>query len=227
MKILHVNDKITISGGVEVYIKQLLELSPGYGMKAFWFGINTSTGLFNLKSWTPITDDKHKLSFNELFKFLKEFVFNNKIDIIHVHSISSPKLIKLCLTLAPVVRSMHEPRMICPGQGKFLRKSEQICKKPFGLHCFYHAYKEGCCNRHPKRLLKAYANVKYETKIAINKYAAILVMSNYMRNEASKAGFKLHALVLNPYLTTIIDKELLRDSSSDTIKSLVYVGRLS
>ena len=213
--------------GVEVYIKQLLELSPRYRIKAFWFGINASTGLFNLKSWSAITEDKHKLSFNELLKYLKEFVSNNKIDIIHVHSISSPKLIKLCLKLAPVVRSMHEPRMICPGQGKFLRKSEQICKKPFGLHCFYHAYREGCCNRHPKRLLKAYANVKYETKIAINKYAAILVMSNYMRDEALKVGFKSHKLVLNPLLTSIIKKELLRDSSNDNIKSLAYVGRLS
>ena len=227
MKILHINDKITISGGVEVYINQLLELSPSYGIKAFWFGINASNGFFNLKSFLTKNDNKHKLSFNELFKYLTEFISTNKIEIIHVHSLSSPKLIELCLKLAPVVRSMHEPRMICPGQGKFLRKSEQICKKPFGLHCFYHAYKEGCCNRHPKRLLKAYANVKYETKIAINKYAAILVMSNYMRDEALKVGFKSHTLVLNPLLTSIIKKELLRDSSNDNIKSLAYVGRLS
>lgn len=227
MKILHINDKITISGGVEVYIKQLLELSPSYKIKAFWLGINKSTGLFNLKLWPTKTDKKQKLSFNELFEYLSEFISNYKIDIIHVHSLSSPKLIELCLKLAPVVRTMHEPRMICPGQGKFLRKSEQICKKPYGLHCFYHAYKEGCCNRHPKRLLKAYNNVIFETKIASIKYAAIFVMSDYILDEALKVGYNKNKLFLNPCFTPTVSKEIIIDCINDELKSLVYIGRLS
>lgn len=227
MIILHINDKITISGGVEVYIKQLLELSPKHGIKAFWLGINTSNGFFNLKSFLTKTDNKYKLSFNELFKYLTEFISNNKIEIIHVHSLSSPKLIELCLKLAPVVRSMHEPRMICPGQGKFLRKSEQICKKPYGLHCFYHAYKEGCCNRHPKRLLKAYNNVNFETKIASVKYAAIFVMSDYILDEALKVGYNKNKFLLNPYFTPTVSKEVIIDCINDKLKSIVYIGRLS
>jgi glycosyltransferase involved in cell wall biosynthesis len=227
LNILHINDKITISGGVEVYIKQLLELSPKHGIKALWLGINTSNGFFNLKSFSTETDNKHKLSFNELFKYLTEFISNNKIEIIHVHSLSSPKLIELCLKLAPVVRSMHEPRMVCPGQGKFLRNSEQICNKPYGLHCFYHAYKEGCCNRHPKRLLKAYKNVIFETKIASFKYAAIFVMSDYIFDEALKVGYSKNKLFLNPYFTPTVSKEVIIDCINDKLKSLVYVGRLS
>jgi glycosyltransferase involved in cell wall biosynthesis len=227
LNILHINDKITISGGVEVYIKQLLELSPSYGIKALWLGINTSTGFFNLKSWSTKIENKQKLSFNELFKYLTKFISNNKIEIIHVHSLSSPKLIELCLKLAPVVRTMHEPRMICPGQGKFLRKSEQICKKPYGLHCFYHAYKEGCCNRHPKRLLKAYNNVNFETKIASIKYAAIFVMSDYILDEALKVGYNKNKLFLNPCFTPTIIKEVIIDCINDELKSIVYIGRLS
>ena len=80
-----------------------------------WF--NASNGV-NLKSFLTKNDNKHKLSFNELFKYLTEFISTNKIEIIHVHSLSSPKLIELCLKLAPVVRSMHEPRMICPARKK-------------------------------------------------------------------------------------------------------------
>lgn len=227
MKILHINDKITISGGVEVYIKQLLELSPKHGIKALWLGINTSNGFFNLKSFLTKTDNKHKLSFNELFKYLTEFISNNKIEIIHVHSISNPKLLEALFLLRPIVRSMHEPRMFCPGQGKFFRKSERACDKPFGLHCLYHAYKEGCCNRHPKRLLKAYKNVYYETKKAGSQYAAIFVMSNYMYDEALKVGFNKDNLVLNTLLTPTINKDLLIDSTYDEVKSLVFVGRLS
>ena len=100
---------------------------------------------------------------NYLLNYLSDYVNYNSIDIIHIHSLSNSKIINHCFSIAPVVRTMHEPRMFCPGQGKFWRLSERVCNKPFGIHCVYHAYKEGCCNRHPIRLIKSHANVLFET----------------------------------------------------------------
>ena len=35
MNILHLNDKIELSGGVETYIKQLCDLAPSFGMQMY------------------------------------------------------------------------------------------------------------------------------------------------------------------------------------------------
>jgi glycosyltransferase involved in cell wall biosynthesis len=227
IKILHINDKIENKGGVETNIQQLCDLAPNYAMKMHWLGVYEGDKGFTIKvaSEAPRVQQNEKLA--KCVEFICNFCENELIDLIHVHSISNPKLLDELFKIRPVVRSMHEPRMLCPGQGKFLRKSERVCNITYGVHCFYHAYKEGCCNRHPKRLVKAYKNVEYETKKASSKYAAIFVMSNYMRNEALKVGFKANTLFLNPSLTPLINKVHLKDSSNDDVKSLVYVGRLS
>ena len=227
MNILHLNDKIAISGGVEVYIQQLMELLPEYSIGAFWLGIDNTNGNYNIKSYLKEADNKSEISFGKLIRYLKEYISKNNIDIIHIHSLSNPKLIEACFKLTPVVRSMHEPRIVCPGQGKFWRNSERICDKPFGLHCIYHTYKEGCCNRHPKRLLKAYKNVLFETTKGNLNYRGIMVMSNYMFEEAVKVGFDTDKIYLNPYFTPSVDSTELVVEQLATKKSLLYVGRLS
>jgi glycosyltransferase involved in cell wall biosynthesis len=122
---------------------------------------------------------------------------------------------------------MHEPRIVCPGQGKFWRKSERICNKPFGLHCIYHTYKEGCCNRHPKRLFEALQNVLFETTVGKDNYSSIIAMSDYMVNEALIGGFKQKQIDFNPYFTPVVPIEELIDSTIDQTKKILYVGRLS
>ena len=227
INILHINDKIEPSGGVETNIKQLCDLAPDYEMQMSWLGIYEGSSSFSIKVAAEPKRGMHNEKLTKCIEFISNFCENEAIDIVHVHSISNPKLLDELFKIRPVVRSMREPRMFCPGQGKFFRKSERVCDKPYGLHCFYHAYKEGCCNRHPKRLVKAYKNVYYETKKASSQYAAIFVMSNYMRDEALKVGFDKNKLILNPHLTPTVDQQQLVDTTNDDMKSLVYVGRLS
>lgn len=226
MKILHLNDKLDIRGGVEVYIDQLCRYGKVFEMGMDWKAISK-----NYKS-QYILEGIHfnKQTFetlDNLVKKLQVYCEEQHIDLIHIHSISDPALIRELFKIRPVVRSMHEPRIVCPGQGKFWRKSEQVCTVPFGLHCFYHAYKEGCCNRHPKRLIKAYNNVKFETTEGRQNYKAIIAMSKYMINEAIEAGFQKKQLSFNPYFTEHVDAEKLKDQSAANTKSIIFIGRLS
>lgn len=227
MNILHLNDKIEISGGVEVYIQDLMELLPEYSVNVFWLGIQKKNGCYSLQSFQHECIKTSNLSFDKLLELLKSYIFIKAIDLIHIHSISDPNLIKACFELRPVVRSMHDPRIVCPGHGKFWRLSEEVCNQPFGLHCIYHAYKEGCSNRHPKRLLQAYNNVLFETTKGAEDYKAIIAMSNYMRDEALKVGFNQNQLSINPYFTPFVIDSDLKNSAEDSNKSLLFVGRLS
>ncbi|MDB4274066.1 glycosyltransferase family 4 protein [Algibacter sp.] len=226
MNILHINDKIENGGGVETNIQQLCELGIGYGLKTHWIGVYENNNKYHIKQH-PEKSELVNGVLSQIILCIQEFCNTKKIDIIHVHSISNPKLLEALFKLRPVVRSMRDPRMFCPGQGKFWRNSERICDKTFGLHCVFHTYKEGCCNRHPKRLLKAYKNVLFETTTANLNYSAIIVMSNYMLDEAVKAGFDADKIYLNPHLTPSVDSNELVLEQLGTKRSLLYVGRLS
>jgi glycosyltransferase involved in cell wall biosynthesis len=227
INVLHINDNIENKGGVETNIKQLCDLAPSFNMKMYWTAIFKNDIGYSIeiaRKNKPIIFFKN---LNKCIEYFKNFCDDYSVNIIHLHSISNPSLIDALFDLRPVVRSMRDPRMFCPGHGKFFRKSERICDIPYGLHCFYHSYKESCCNRHPKRLIKSYINVVYETKIASKKYAAIIVMSDYMIDEALKVGYNKKNLIYNPHLTPTVSKQFLIDSTNDKVKSLVYVGRLS
>jgi len=226
VNILHLNDKVEIIGGVETYLYQICRLDKSYNLDNYWLGIyKQNQDFYRVKEFNGLSESGI-LHFKKLISYLTDYCKRNEIDIIHVHSLSNPKLIQEFFKIRPVVRSMHEPRIVCPGQGKFWRKTERICNIPFGLHCFYHAYKEGCCNRHPKRLLEAYSNVSFETTEGNKGYKAIIAMSAYMIEEAIKVGYNRDKLLLNPYFTPIVEEEN-ESMVNDNTKSLLFVGRLS
>ena len=227
MNILHLNDKIEISGGVEVYISQLIDIIPTDTINQLWLGVSKHSSNYSIETYHDSTIKHDSLSFKELETLLNEIVFISKIDIIHIHSISDPNLIEACFKLAPVVRSMHEPRIVCPGHGKFLRHSEKVCEKDFGFHCLIDIYKEGCSNRHPKRVISALSNTYFEINTASKKYSGIIVMSEYMESEALKVGFNKSIISYNPYFTPIVSETDLSINKNDKIKTLLFIGRLS
>lgn len=227
MNILHINDKVEIKGGVEVYIEQLMELLPQYDYQSHWLGIYIEDSRYLIKGYQNRGIAVNQPNLTEVAQYVRDYVAKYGIHIIHIHSLSNPSLIEALFEVAPVVRSMHEPRIVCPGQGKFWRKSERICDKPFGMHCVYHAYKEGCCNRHPKRLVAAIQNVAFETTKGKANYKAIIAMSDYMMEEAIIASYKDSQLVLNPYFTPLVNNDELIDTSEAAIKRILFVGRLS
>lgn len=227
MNVIHISNSIELIGGTEINIAQLCEQSSKFDIQASWLGISRDHGNYRIKEFPDKAVDLFFGKSAILKPFLKKYLADRKIEVIHAHSISDMNLLRICFDLAPVVRSMHEPRMFCPGQGKFWRNSERICNQPFGLHCFYHAYKEGCCNRHPKRLIHAYKNVVFETTEASNQYKAIIAMSDYMRDEAIKAGIPAEKIKLNPHFTPYVPESELSNTVTDNPKSLLYVGRLS
>ncbi|MAX70021.1 MAG: hypothetical protein CMC76_02825 [Flavobacteriaceae bacterium] len=226
INVLHINDKIENSGGVETNISQLIHLGKDYGINGCWLGIYEKDNVLELKLY-PNDEVVFNGDYTSFFNYIKAYIAENDVDILHLHSLSNPKIIAFLFRLKPVVRSIHEPRIMCPGQGKFLRNSEEICDKPFGLDCIYYAYKEGCCNRHPKRLLQAYNNVKWETTNGNKGYRALIANSNYIIKEAIKVGFDKTKLYLNPHMTPTVEAHQLIDKSNADCKSLLYVGRLS
>lgn len=223
INVLHLNDKIELVGGSEAYINDCINHGSNKGIRGFWLGIyrETSYTLKEFETGHAVRD----LTIHSLVLELEKFIKKNGIEIIHIHSISNPKLIQRCSKLLPVVRTMHEPRMFCPGQGKFWRHSETICEIPFGLHCIKHAYTQGCMNRNPKSVFNGMLNTKFEIESSKNLYKAVIVMSDYMLNESLKVGIPKSVLHLNPAMTSKPDQS--NDFVTKQDKRIIFIGRLS
>jgi len=143
----------------------------------------------------------------------------------HVHSMSDPDFIRTLFELGPVVRTMHDPRVFCPGTGKFWAKTEQPCPTPMGWHCLVHAYTQRCCNRHPSRVLAAFRNARFEVREASHRYAAIIAHSPYIRDEAILAGIAPDKITLLRYFTTAAQPSPRHEQTHEP--RIVFAGRLS
>lgn len=228
MNVLQINQSYRIRGGAEVYVHQLQEMLPKYEISSFFVAVSepNTANRFEVSSDGISLFEQTK---EEVERFLASYIENNKIDLIHIHSVSNENLVKFCLEKKPVIRSMHEPRMFCPGRQKFLLKSESICDKPFGIHCCMHAYTEKCQDsRLPSEVFKSYSNVKFEINYAAKRYKGIVAMSNYVKNEAILAGISEQSIVVNPYFTPVLDKDDLDGNfhTKSKVKRIVFVGRL-
>jgi glycosyltransferase involved in cell wall biosynthesis len=226
MNVLQINQSYEIRGGAEVYVHQLQDLLPHYNVSSFFVAVSEPdrANRFSISGKDiSLTHQSEK----EVEQFLTSYMQDNKVDIIHIHSVSNKNLVKFCLDKKPVIRSMHEPRMFCPGRQKFFLKSETICQKPFGLHCCVHAYTQKCQDsRIPAEVIKSYSNVKFEINYASKRYKRIVAMSDYIKKEAVLAGIPEQSIIVNPYFTPIVDVFNEEVYKKETTKHIVFVGRL-
>lgn len=223
MNILHINEQIGIKGGTEVYVLELQKLLPPQGIGSHWIGLRENeNGSFQ---WAVFGEDTEAqvIDATQMKAVLHEFITAKKIDIIHIHNFFSPEILEYLFSLRPMICSPHTPWVVCPGRDKFWRKSENICNKSYGLHCFQHIYTEQCSNRNPLRAWKAWKNVEYVVKKAAPKYKTIMVMSDYVKEECIKGGISASKLTLNPYFTMMPPSN---DIATDNCKHILFVGRL-
>jgi glycosyltransferase involved in cell wall biosynthesis len=221
MNVLHLHEAVQIYGGAEVYISQLQDLLPRFNINSYWIGIYAEED-----NWIFETYRKAKQCFKskkEVKKALAQFVTEHSIDIINIHALFERDIIEFCLSVKPVIKYSHSPLMVCPGRDKFWRYSERPCDIKYGLHCFYHIYSEGCSNRHPKRIIKAWRSVEFEIKIASRLYKKIIVMSDYIKHGLLECGVAEDKVLVNPYFTDYIDDPINNRSQE---KRILFIGRI-
>lgn len=220
--IVHINDKLSLSGGVEIYISQVDALLQQYGWTSYWVALTWCGSHVEIKS------NEKKLCWQGPLNKLKDSpmvkLVQKKRGLLHVHSLSSPLLLNALFDFAPVVRTMHEPRLFCPGQGKFWRADEEPCTIPVGFHCIYHTYQKRCCNRHPLRLLKALKNTRYELTTAGRHYSAIIANSHWTANQAVVAGLPSEKIKVIPYFTRNLEHTPI---PKHNLAKILFVGRLT
>ncbi len=127
MKIIHINDKLDISGGVEVSIRDVMLALQARGVEAHWIAIKREGREVHMQGQDTAFNWRGPLSKLHCSPLASLISANT---ILHVHSLSEPEILRRLFEFAPVVRHLHEQRVFCPGQGKFWAASETICNRP-------------------------------------------------------------------------------------------------
>lgn len=221
MTILRVHENSTIKGGSEVYIRDVSEQLENRGIKNILLFIEEQPPgykIFLNRKWIcNIRKEDLTLTLDDILK-------DYGIDLVHIHGMSIIEAIDYLLLRYKVVRTMHEPRMVCPGYGKFWVTAGKPCTIKHGIHCFYHAYTQKCFrSRKPLNVLKDYKRTEFEVKNAGKRYAVVLTMSEYIRNEAIIGGIPEDKVICNPHFTKFNLPYL---PFNEPEKRFLFVGRL-
>ncbi len=225
MKILRIHENNHLKGGSGVHIRRLQTGMEDLGVQSPLLTMDHSGSGY---SWQFDEGAQVTLSsLAEVKKALKHLLEHQSFDLIHIHGVVLPQVLKQLFTIydGPIVRYMHEPRLVCPGHGKFWYRQAEPCTKPWGMHCFVHAYTEICAPRHPRKLWRAWTNTTFEVSKAADRYDAIMVASVYMRQAAIEGGLPAQKLIKIPPPQVVPDLD--EGAEFPLNPRLLFVGRIA
>lgn len=221
MKILHVTDHYTPRGGTEQYILSVARLLADHR--------HSNAVLYTQASVHTIQDGPwpayHVPTDENLGDRLAQVLAAERPDVAYFHHISSPVLIELLTEHLPSVAYVHGFTAVCPGLGKYFRRGDTVCTRPFGWGCVPMHYLRRCsAARRPSTLARLMRNTA-ALRQALLRASRFLVGSRYMADLLTQNGFPREKIaVLPPHF--LPDDARLTYTPPLEPKCVLYAGRL-
>ena len=246
MKILFVNNFFSEYGGTEKLFLNQAELLEENNLQVFFFA-SSKEPLFikdyKYKKYFPEFQDYRNagifksiknisgIFYNKQAKInLKEYLKEIKPDVVHIHNIYynlTSSVIDACKEMnIPVVMSVNDPRIVCPG-GTFMYKGKSYCKKEkciksHPLHCVFNK----CKDKNLKSSIIATAeNIFNKLTGKLDYVSYFICPSMALGNLLLRAGFESSKLKFIPNF--LDDKFLDIRPEYNRGGYFLYVGRLS
>lgn len=203
MLILHIHDRLSLLGGADWHLISILDCFPTVFKAAALYGRTDNTvekcwrhNGFLLK--TPIHFIKN---LDKKAPFSSEKKTGDKLrclidaispDIIHVHNILNPYLLKAAASSAPSIITVQDHRYFCPGRGK-IKLNGEPCFRKFGPMCA-ECFEDDAYFTRILELVEA-------RMAALECYKNIIVLSKYMKKELVAAGLNSTGIkVISPFV---------------------------
>lgn len=188
---------------VVLYTRNNNEIKQFKGIEKAFFPFVT---FFNLKTYTDI----------------RRLIDSEQIDIVHVHntlSLVSPAVYYAAVSKkVPVVQTVHNFRLICPGATFF--RDGHICEDCLenGLGC---ALRHKCYRNSFSQTLACVINTRLHRRTGIYKKINYICLSQFNKNKLLQSGIvdSNRVFVKPNYVDNV-------DTSFEKNNSFVYVGRL-
>jgi hypothetical protein len=161
MKILHLNEHLSLKGGVETYLFSAIPLLDERGVQSQVVYSQGDPSFFSDAHHIPLLGKIGFTNNGAAGKELEKILSAEKPDIIHVHNVQNTGILDKSLEFGRVVVTTHDYRWICPANSFFYKNTQEICTKTCGLGCFTTTLSKHCLSPRPKYALNFYHRAKW------------------------------------------------------------------
>tara|TARA_B110000967_G_C18892483_1_gene568329 strand:- start:2189 stop:3319 length:1131 start_codon:yes stop_codon:yes gene_type:complete len=218
MRILQIHNKYRHYGGEDVVVDNEYNLLKNKG-------INVDQLFFSNEKISPLNLFHNKDAFHETLKRIDDF----KPDVIHLHNLfysASPSVLKAAKKRdIPVIMTLHNYRLLCPG-ALFLRDSK-VCTKCKNISIPYYGVKHKCFqDSYAKSALLAsfigYNKINNTWANTINKF---IVLTPFIKKLIVDSSLKINPenIIVKPNSTD----DLLDNVKKNRENKYLFIGRLS
>ena len=223
--VLIVHNYYQIPGGEDTVVANEKRMLENYGHKVILYTRHNSE-LKELSRWQklmlPFTTVFNKRTYDEVRRIIRK----QQVDIVHVHNtlnlISPAVYYAAAACKTPVVQTIHNFRLLCPG-GTFYRDGH-ICEECLEKGLF-HAVKYGCYRGSRLQTLACVTNAKVHRLTGIYKKLNYICLTEF--NKEKLLSFKQIAperVFVKPNFVESIDSEIVPPEKR--ADRFIFVGRL-
>ncbi len=176
--VLHITRSIDPVGGCEIYIQNLIKISLRHGYQIHLLTAHAPKEFTECPITTipQISSYEHKTA-KESIAAISEALQAIKPDLIHIHDLNNPYVIRYCGENYPTIKTTLNADAYCGGTDKYLYTSGKECRFRLGFGCLPIAYYQNCMSRHPKRSLEI-ISIKKQSLEALRSISRAVVPSH-------------------------------------------------
>lgn len=228
VKLLLVNRYYADVGGTERYFQEVPPLLEAQGIRiSVLYGLPRE-GALHIRGREevplPALFDRATPQ-RERLRLLEEQLRHLAPDVIQIHHVEDPALIRACAASRPTIQFIHvHSPFLCPGDGRFAKWTQEICHRKVGPYCLVAPFLQFCGSRRPWQILANYRLTQELLKAAWS-VARIVVASEYMRELLVDHGIPSPRILVNPH--PFVRTGPRGNNVAERRRSILYVGRLS
>jgi glycosyltransferase involved in cell wall biosynthesis len=228
MKVLQVNEHYAPVGGAEHYIVDVSTHLEQRGVAvSVLYAVQTAQDFHvsgRKEMALPELQKRVGVSQSGRFQRIRRAIDELDPDVIQVHNLDEPDVLAWLTGLRPTVQFVHaHSAKFCPGDGKFYRRTQAVCQRPFGPYCLIAPYLHRCGSLRPWRITSNYATVQHWLETAPTLFK-LMVASQYMKQELVRAGMPADHIVVNPIGVHVQPETALDSPKQEAV--VLFVGRM-
>ena len=225
MRILLVNQFISLEGGVERYLYDLCgHLIERNIQVVFLHGQSSDTAPPpNIKSHClPNLWQQGKALSAKTQRNPFQILTQENPDVVYLQNIENGAAMSLMRSCYPTVRFVHGPKTTCPDGKRWLHRPDAQCFYPLSKTCMLRAHTRRCMPRLPTKAWRAFQQSR-QSLVATQKLPALIVASHFMKEMLVLNHCSPERITVLPYFPQWGGEEW---SPPTAPKSILFVGRL-
>ena len=224
MTVLHVNENLSLDGGVETY---LFSLIPRLDQREISSVVAYGRGDPDVYGPAHRVPEITKAGFQHQRAARRHMGATLKTvqpDLIHIHNVQNVGIVKACLDHGPTVLTTHDHRWACPANTFYYKRTREVCNRTCGLGCFTTTVTKHCLTPRPQYALYFYYRVKWGLRHA-DRFAHIVSPSRATKDRHVKGGMPSDQITPLPYFCSLEPRDEPRALPDPPV--ITYIGRVA